>query len=121
MSQSTMLQSCRYRANSSWVLPVLCFAQGHITVTPVGIEPRTSPFTPQPSEVNSEIDNNAYCVCTHDFSLFTHKKFRPVCTMYAVKISGKLTVFGFMRTQIEIPLKLSQNDIFSAALSTIEK
>ena len=56
----------------------MCFAQGHFTVTPVGIEPRTSLFgspttTPQPSEVNSEIDNNAYCVCTHDFSLSTHK------------------------------------------------
>ena len=61
----------------------------------------------------SEIDNDAYCVCTHDFSLCTHKKFRPVRTMYAVKISGTLTVFGFMRTQIIIPLKLSQNGNFS--------
>ena len=49
----------------------------------------------------SEIDNAAYCVCTHDFLLCTHKKFRPVHTMYAVKISGTLTVFDFMRTQIK--------------------
>ena len=63
----------------------------------------------------SEIDNDAYCVCTHDFSLCTHKRFRPVRTMYAVKISGTLTVFGFMRTQIIIPLKLSQNDNFSTS------
>ena len=37
-------------------------------------------------------------------------------TMYAVKISGTLTVFGFMRTQIKIPLKWSQNDSFSTSL-----
>ena len=49
----------------------------------------------------SEIDNDAYCVCTHDFPLCTHKKFGPVRTMYAVKISGTQTVFGFMRTQIK--------------------
>ena len=63
----------------------------------------------------SEIDNDAYCVCTHDFSLCTHKKFRPVRTMYAVKISGTLTVFGFMRTQIKIPLKLKQTGNFSSS------
>ena len=65
----------------------------------------------------SEIDNDAYCVCTHDFSLCTHRKFRPVRTMYAVKISGTQTVFGFMHTQIKkkIPLKLSQNDNFSTS------
>ena len=50
---------------------------------------------------NSEIDNYAYCVCTHDFSLCTHKKFRPVHTMYAVKFSGTPTVFELMRTQIK--------------------
>ena len=33
--------------------------------------------------------------------------------MYAVKISGTIKVLGFMRTQIKIPLKLSQNDNFS--------
>ena len=49
----------------------------------------------------SEIDNDAYCVCTHEFLLCTHKKFRPVRTMYAVKLSGTLTVFDFMRTQIK--------------------
>ena len=53
----------------------------------------------------SDVDNDAYCVCTHDFSLCTHKKLRPVRTMYAVKISGTQTVFGFMRTQIKIPFK----------------
>ena len=47
-----------------------------------------------------EIDNDAYCVCTHEFSLCTHKKFRHVRTKYAVKISGTQTVFGFMHTQI---------------------
>ena len=50
---------------------------------------------------SSKIDNNAYCVCTHDFSLCTHRKFGPVRTMYAVKISGTQTFFGFMRTQIK--------------------
>ena len=66
-------------------------------------------------KIRSEIDNDAYCVCTHDFSLCTHKKFRPVRTMYAVKISGTLTVFGFMRTQIKIPLKLKQTGNFSSS------
>ena len=65
--------------------------------------------------VPSEIDNDAYCVCTYDFSLSTHKKFRPVGTMYAVKISGTLTVFGFMRTQIKIHLKLKQTGNFSSS------
>ena len=51
--------------------------------------------------VRSKIDNDAYCVCTHDFSLCTHRKFGPVRTMYAVKISGTQTFFGFMRTQIK--------------------
>ena len=46
----------------------------------------------------SEIDNNVYCVCTHDISLCTHRKFTHVRTTYAVKISGTQTVFGFMRT-----------------------
>ena len=58
----------------------------------------------------SEIDNDAYCVCTHDFSPCTHRNIRPVRTMYAVKISGTQTVYDLMRTQIKIPLKLSQND-----------
>ena len=49
----------------------------------------------------SKIDNDAYCVCTHDFSLCTHRKFGPVRTMYAVKISGTQTFLGFMRTQIK--------------------
>ena len=60
--------------------------------------------------VISDVDNNAYCVCTHDFSLCTHKKLRPVRTMYGVKISGTQTGFGFMRTQIKISLNLLQND-----------
>ena len=52
------------------------------------------------------------------FSLCTHKKFRPVRTMYAVKISGTLlTVFDFMRTQIKIPLKLKQTGNFQVVLS----
>ena len=47
----------------------------------------------------SEEDNDAYCVCTHDFSLCTHKNsdLRVPCTqytMYAVKISGRRTAFG---------------------------
>ena len=71
--------------------------------------------------VISEIDNDAYCVCTHDFSPCTHRNIRPVCTMYAVKISGRQTVYELMRTQIKIPLKLSQNDNLSTSLSTIEK
>ena len=33
--------------------------------------------------------------------------------MYTVKISGTQIVFGFMRTQIKLPLQLSQNDNFS--------
>ena len=49
----------------------------------------------------------------HDFSLCTHKKFRPVHTLYAVKISSTQTVFSFMRTLDKIPLKLSQNENFS--------
>ena len=44
----------------------------------------------------SEIDNDAYCICMHDFLLCTHKKFRPMSTMYAVKISSTKTVFGFI-------------------------
>ena len=56
-------------------------------------------------KVHSEIDNDAYCVCTHDFLLCMHRKFGPVRTMYAVKSSGTQTVFGFMRTQLKnIPL-----------------
>ena len=62
---------------------------------------------PQVSQI-SEIDNDAYCVCTHDFSPCTHRNIRPVRTMYAVKISGTQTVYDLMRTQIKIPLKLSQ-------------
>ena len=61
----------------------------------------------------SDKDNDAYCVCTHNFSLRTHKRFRLVRTMYAVRISGTQTVFSFMRTQIKMPLTLSQNDSFS--------
>ena len=60
----------------------------------------------------SEIDNDAYCVCTRDFSLCTHRNFGPVHTMYAVKISGTQTVFSFMRTQKK---NLSQNDNFSTS------
>ena len=56
--------------------------------------------------LNSEIDNDVYCVCTHDISLCTHTKFRHVRTMYAVKFSGTQTVFGFMRTQLKY---LSEN------------
>ena len=63
----------------------------------------------------SEVDNDAYYVCTHNFSLCTHKKFRPVRTMYTVKISSTQTVFGFMRTQTKIPLKLTQCDTFSTS------
>ena len=51
----------------------------------------------------SEIDNDAYCVCTHDFSPCTHRNISPVRTMYAVKISGTQTVYDLMRTQIKIP------------------
>ena len=64
----------------------------------------------------SEIDNDAYCVCTHDFSPCTHRNIRPVRTMYAVKISGMQTVYGLMRTQIKILLKLSQNDNLSNSI-----
>ena len=63
----------------------------------------------------SEIDNDAYCVCTHDFSPCTHRNIRPVRTMYAVKISGTQTVYNLMRTQIKVPLKLSQNDNLSTS------
>ena len=66
---------------------------------------------------SSDVDNDAYYICTHDFSLCSHKKFRPVRTMYAVIISGTQTIFGFMRTQIKLYLKLSQNDNFSTNLS----
>ena len=66
--------------------------------------------------INSEIDNDAYCVCTHDFSTCTHRNIRPVRTMYAVKISGTQTVYDLMRTQIKIPLKLSQNDNLSTSI-----
>ena len=52
--------------------------------------------------INSDVDNDAYCVCTHVFLLCTHKNFRPLRTMYAVKISGTQSVLGFMRTQINI-------------------
>ena len=65
--------------------------------------------------VVSEIDNDAYCVCTHDFSLCTQRKFGTQRTMYAVKISGTQTVFGFMRTQKIQTLKLSENDNFSTS------
>ena len=64
----------------------------------------------------SEIDNDAYCLCTHDFSPCTHRNIRPVHTMYAVKISGTQTVYDLMRTQIKIPLKLSQNDNLSTSI-----
>ena len=64
----------------------------------------------------SEIDNDAYCVCTHDFSPCTHRNIRPVRTMYAVKISGTQTVYDLMRTQIKISLKLSQNDNLSTSI-----
>ena len=50
---------------------------------------------------HSEIDNDAYCVYTHDFSPCTHRNIRPVRTMYAVKISGTQTVYDLMRTQIK--------------------
>ena len=49
-------------------------------------------YTPQYDHC-SEVDNDAYCACTHDFSLCTHVKFGPVCTMYAVKIGGTRTIF----------------------------
>ena len=55
---------------------------------------------------SSEIDNDAYCVCMHDFSPCTHRNIRPVRTMYEEK----------MRTQIKIPLKLSQNDNLSTSI-----
>ena len=64
----------------------------------------------------SEIDNDAYCVCTHDFSPCTHRNIRPVRTMYAVKISGTQAVYDLMRTQIKIPLKWSQNDNLSTSI-----
>ena len=66
--------------------------------------------------LNSEIDNDAHCVYTHDFSPCTHRNIRPVRTMYAVKISGTQTVYDLMRTQINIPLKLSQNDNLSTSI-----
>ena len=66
--------------------------------------------------IPSEIDNDAYCVCTHDFSPCTHRNIRPVRTMYAVKISGTQTVYDLMRTQIKIPFKLSQNDNLSTSI-----
>ena len=66
--------------------------------------------------IPSEIDNDAYCVCTHDFSPSTHRNIRPVHTMYAVKISNTQTVYDLMRTQIKIPLKLSQNDNLSTSI-----
>ena len=69
----------------------------------------------------SEIDNDAYCVCTHDFSPCTHRNIRPVRTMYAVKISGMQTVYDLMRTQIKIPLKLSQNDNLSTSIVNNQK
>ena len=69
-----------------------------------------------PQIQTSEIDNDAYCVCTHDFSPCTHRNFRPVRTMYGVKISGTQTVCNLMRTQIKIPLKLSQNDNLSTSI-----
>ena len=53
------------------------------------------------NEGHSEIDNDAYCVCTHDFSLCMHKNFRSLRTMFAVKISGTHTVLSFMFTQIK--------------------
>ena len=64
----------------------------------------------------SEIDNDAYCVCTHDFSPCTHRNIGPVRTMYAVKISGTQTVYDLICTQIKIPLKLSQNDNLSTSI-----
>ena len=64
----------------------------------------------------SEIDNDAYCVCTHNFSPCRHRNIRPVRTMYAVKISGTQTVYDLMHTQIKIPLKLSQNDNLSTSI-----
>ena len=36
--------------------------------------------------------------------------------MYAVKIGGTQTVYDLMRTQIKIPLKLSQNDNLSTSI-----
>ena len=62
--------------------------------------------------VYSEIDNDAYCVCTHDFSPCMHRNIRPVRTMYAVKISD----YDLMRTQIKIPLKSSQNENLSTSI-----
>ena len=53
----------------------------------------------------SDVDNDAYCLCTHNFLLCTHKKFRPVHTMYAVKIGGTQTFFSFMHTQIKNTFK----------------
>ena len=45
--------------------------------------------------VFSEIDNDAYCVCTHDLSPCTHRNIRPVRTMYAVEISRYANSFRF--------------------------
>ena len=44
----------------------------------------------------SEIDSDAYCVCTHDFLLRAHNIFKPVHTMYAVK-SAECKQFRFLR------------------------
>ena len=54
----------------------------------------------------SDVDNDAYCLCTHNFLLCTHKKFRPVRTWYAEKIGGTQTFFSFMRTQIKNTFKI---------------
>ena len=72
----------------------------------------------------SEVDNDAYCVCTHDFLLCTHRKLRPVRTMYAVNISGTQTIFDFMRTRkntFKIVTKQLYNLFCLTALSTMEK
>ena len=58
------------------------------------------------------MDNTVYVSMM--ISLCTHKKLRPVHTMYAVKISGtqQFSVNAFSDTT---PLKLSQNDSFSTS------
>ena len=44
------------------------------------------------SSKTSNLDNDVYCICTHDTSICTHKKFRPVRTMYNVAIYYVSTV-----------------------------
>ena len=61
----------------------------------------------------SNVDKDVYCICTHNVSPCTHTKFRPVFTMYALKIRGMQTVFGFMHTQINTFKIVTNGQVFN--------